>query len=585
MNEENNAPDFGADAPTIVGKQAEEIKEAVSASEDMDATKVLPKLPEINREEDLPDDDGNEDDFDDFSEESETVYIQKNETRAKAQETKNDDFTNPQPETMKKHFWKTAGKILAVIGGAAAVSVIALFIIASVKNPSNTVARNVWVGDLNTGGLSYEDALAAIEASDLMSTKKIKLKCNDKYYVFDGADVGSAANAEETAKSAFNYGKSGNFLKDGFSGIKLLFSKKVLPPFSELNTDMLAEVLQRFGTDIYGELKQHSVEFPDNTAAVVTPGHTGFDGDVSTALKEVEEAFSKAQYDCISVTLKSAPPDDFTIETFDNICYKDPVDAYYEVKNNTVNIIPEQNGRYIKKDEAEAYLPLIKEGGEAVSVPVYPAYADITAEMLKEKLFADTLGSYSTYYGSSNSNRRANVARAASLMNGKVLAPGEVFSFNDTVGPRTVGNGFYTAKEYVNGESVDGIGGGTCQVSTTLYSAVLYADMGIVQRENHMMTIGYAPLGQDATVAYGSVDFKFKNTSDAPIKLVTRADGSNITVSVIGTAWNPAREVKLFHTTSQSGENTVVQSVRKVYSNNELISTDKLGTSVYKPHK
>ena len=132
---------------------------------------------------------------------------------------------------------------------------------------------------------------------------------------------------------------------------------------------------------------------------------------------------------------------------------------------------------------------------------------------------------------------------------------------------------------------MDGIGGGTCQVSTTLYSAVLYADMGIVQRENHMMTIGYAPLGQDATVAYGSVDFKFKNTSDAPIKLVTRADGSNITVSVIGTAWNPAREVKLFHTTSQSGENTVVQSVRKVYSNNELISTDKLGTSVYKPHK
>ena len=85
MNEENNAPDFGTDAPTIVGKQAEEIKEAVSAAEDMDATKVLPKLPEINHEEDLPDDDGNEDDFDDFSGEPEAASVQKSETGTKRQ--------------------------------------------------------------------------------------------------------------------------------------------------------------------------------------------------------------------------------------------------------------------------------------------------------------------------------------------------------------------------------------------------------------------------------------------------------------------------------------------------------------------
>ena len=74
--------------------------------------------------------------------------------------------------------------------------------------------------------------------------------------------------------------------------------------------------------------------------------------------------------------------------------------------------------------------------------------------------------------------------------NGKVIAPGDVFSFNDTVGHRTIENGFSTAKEYVDGKSVDGIGGGTCQVSSTLYSAVLYADLSIVERLNHMMTVG-----------------------------------------------------------------------------------------------
>ena len=145
-------------------------------------------------------------------------------------------------------------------------------------------------------------------------------------------------------------------------------------------------------------------------------------------------------------------------------------------------------------------------------------------------------------------------------------------------------NGFYTAKEYVNGQSVDGIGGGTCQVSSTLYSAVLYADMGIVHRENHMMSVGYLPLGQDATVAYDSVDFKFKNTSDYPIKISAYTSGGKITVSILGTQWEPAREVKLKHSTSYSDGNTIVTSKREVYSNGQLISTDNLGTSKYAPH-
>ena len=157
-------------------------------------------------------------------------------------------------------------------------------------------------------------------------------------------------------------------------------------------------------------------------------------------------------------------------------------------------------------------------------------------------------------YGGSTANRCANVARAASLINGKVIAPGDVFSFNDTVGHRTIENGFSTAKEYVDGKSVDGIGGGTCQVSSTLYSAVLYADLSIVERLNHMMTVGYIPLGQDATVSDGGVDFKFKNNTDYPIKVSAYTSGATITVSIIGTDWEPHREVKISSTSSTSGQ-------------------------------
>ena len=287
----------------------------------------------------------------------------------------------------------------------------------------------------------------------------------------------------------------------------------------------------------------------------------------------------------IAVTFASAPPDEMTVESLDALVYKDPTDARYEVNGNDVNIVAGDTGRYINKDEAASVIGNVYEGCEPVTLPFYVSYPTVDENTLREKLFSATLSSYSTSYGGSTANRCANVARAASLINGKVIAPGDVFSFNDTVGHRTIENGFSTAKEYVDGKSVDGIGGGTCQVSSTLYSAVLYADLSIVERLNHMMTVGYIPLGQDATVSDGGVDFKFKNNTDYPIKVSAYTSGATITVSIIGTDWEPHREVKISSTSSTSGKNTVVRSTRYVYANGELISTDTLNTSTYMPHE
>ena len=166
-----------------------------------------------------------------------------------------------------------------------------------------------------------------------------------------------------------------------------------------------------------------------------------------------------------------------------------------------------------------------------------------------------------------------------------MLAPGQVFSFNDTVGPRTVANGFYTAKEYVNGETVDGIGGGTCQVSSTLYNAVLYSDLSIVSRTNHMFPVGYCPNGQDATVADSGVDFKFMNSMDYPIKISAVTSGATITVSIIGTQRDVPRTVKIVNTSKAVGADTSVHSVRYVYDPaGNLISQDDLGNSYYMAH-
>ena len=447
------------------------------------------------------------------------------------------------------------------------------------------VMNNVYIEKLDVSGLSYEDTLASINATYLLENAQITLKSGDKTFSINGSDIGLTAMPEETPDKAFNDCKTGNIFTNGFNALKLLFKSHVIVPATQVDTALLDAKLNEFGNIVIGERKQHYVEYGEDGMVTIYSGQTGYNEDPSQAREELLAALGNEQFTNIHVNFASAPPDDMTVESFDALVYKDPVNARYEINGNTVDIVPGETGRFINKDEAAPLLQNVYEGCEPVKVPFYVSTPDVDAATLKEKLFETTLGSYSTSYGTSTANRCANIARAASLINGTVVAPGEVFSFNDTVGHRTKENGFYTAKEYVDGQSVDGIGGGTCQVSSTLYSAVLYADMNIVERLNHMMTVGYIPLGQDATVADGGVDFKFRNNSDYPVKVSAYTSGATITVSIIGTAWEPAREVKISNSSSQVGENTVVRSVRYVYSNGQLISTDTLNSSTYMPHK
>lgn len=462
---------------------------------------------------------------------------------------------------------------------------VAFFVYALSTISPDKVMNNVYIEKLDVSGLSYEDTLASINATYLLENAQITLKSGDKTFSINGSDIGLTAMPEETADKAFNYCKTGNIFTNGFNALKLLFKSHVIVPATQVDTALLDAKLNEFGNIVIGERKQHYVEYGEDGMVTIYSGQTGYNEDPSQAREELLAALGNEQFTNIHVNFASAPPDDMTVESFDALVYKDPVNARYEINGNTVDIVPGETGRFINKDEAAPLLQNVYEGCEPVKVPFYVSTPDVDAATLKEKLFETSLGSYSTSYGTSTANRCANIARAASLINGTVVAPGEVFSFNDTVGHRTKENGFYTAKEYVDGQSVDGIGGGTCQVSSTLYSAVLYADMNIVERLNHMMTVGYIPLGQDATVADGGVDFKFRNNSDYPVKVSAYTSGATITVSIIGTAWEPAREVKISNSSSQVGENTVVRSVRYVYSNGQLISTDTLNSSTYMPHK
>jgi vancomycin resistance protein YoaR len=149
-----------------------------------------------------------------------------------------------------------------------------------------------------------------------------------------------------------------------------------------------------------------------------------------------------------------------------------------------------------------------------------------------------------TRYSERERNRAHNIRKAASSINGIILLPGDTFSYNEVVGPRTFREGFRKAPVIVKGELVPGDGGGVCQVSTTVYMAALQAGLQIVQRSHHAFPIHYAPPGLDATVVYGAIDLRFRNNTPCPIALVAEAKNGRVVVRVLG-AERYRRAVKL----------------------------------------
>ncbi len=445
------------------------------------------------------------------------------------------------------------------------------------------IGNNIYIENIDLSGLTADEALESLRQSELMSNQTITLTYGSHSVSLNCADAGLTPKVEDTVEKAMRYGKSGDIFYDGFENTLLLFRKHTIIPDAEVDERLLREKITEFGNSIYGELVLHSLELGDGVV-VCTPGHSGFDRNTDDAYGEILSGLQNDRH-TIPVVLREGRPYPVTAEDVDNFVYCDPADAYYKKENGAILVENEVYGRYLDIAETESLISKLHENGDTVYIPYYTTAPEVTAEQLNAKLFNAEIGSYSTSYGTSSANRCANIANAASKINETVLMPGEVFSFNDTVGPRSAANGFYTAKEYVNGDTVDGIGGGTCQVSSTLYNAVLYSDLSIVSRTNHMFPVDYCPVGQDATVADTGVDFKFVNSMNYPIKISAVTSGYTVTVSIIGTERDEPRKVKIENTTTKSGSDTSVHSVRYVYNSaGELIQTDDLGNSYYMAH-
>ena len=237
----------------------------------------------------------------------------------------------------------------------------------------------------------------------------------------------------------------------------------------------------------------------------------------------------------------------------------EPRNASVKRKNGKFVVTKEKTGYTLNMDETFANFKKAVEAGKAkFKLDVVKKQAKYTSKDMAE--IKDVLGTYTTEYGGSPYGRKVNVANGASKINGSMVYPGETLSVYETVSPFTKENGYALAGSYENGQTVQTYGGGICQVSTTLYNAVIRAELKIVERFPHSMTVHYVPRSADAAIAGTHKDMKFKNTFDTPIYIEGKANGSTITFTVYGKKKDSKRTVEFLSETTQvreSSESTV----------------------------
>lgn len=214
---------------------------------------------------------------------------------------------------------------------------------------------------------------------------------------------------------------------------------------------------------------------------------------------------------------------------------KAPVDATIKISEGNITVVPEQGGKKLQKDKLQKEVLSEIDGGEKDNTDIKAPVETVAAKITSSKISSINakIGSFSTEYGSISSSERANNIRlATNSINGKILMPGDSFSFNDVVGERTAEKGYQAAPVIIGNQVDSGLGGGICQVSTTLYNAVLRANIKSVEREHHTLPSHYVKVGLDATVDYGNLDYKFKNTLDYPIYIEGDASGGVVAFNI-----------------------------------------------------
>ena len=460
--------------------------------------------------------------------------------------------TNPgqRPNSAQRHRAtaekKRKEKILVItLCSVAAVlliaAIIGIFSLVGSNSPKDgLIQQKVFAAGIDLGGMTPEQAKTALhQATDNTFSKlDMAVKVLDTEILLSPKDTGATLNVDAVVEAAYNYGRNGGQSQASYT-VNIL-------PYLSLDTNYIQKQIEELGKQYSTTKKQTAYSvFPEarpnlsteqiNTSTVhqtltINMGTAEYSLNIDKLYQQVLDAYNINLFEVVGTCAEDAP-DPVDIDALFALYCTEAVNA--EIDPDTLQITPEQYGYGVTKEELRTAIENAKYG-ETVTLELRYIKPDITADFYSKEMFQDMLSTYSTM-SSGGTAWNANLKLVCDLLNGTIVKSGEEFSFNQLVGEPTVKDGYFAVNTYVGKSYREVVGGGISQVASTLYNCVLIADLEVLERHSHSYAPGFVQAGFDAEVYYGQSDFRFRNSTEQPVRIDASLVGNTLSISIIGT--------------------------------------------------
>lgn len=447
-------------------------------------------------------------------------------------------------------------------------------IFAIINRNSGKIINGIKINGIEVSGMTKDNAKQKIneEVTKLLE-EQIMLKYQDYEIGIDIKQIDAKFNVDEIVDKAYQIGRNSNIFINNYNILIYKFKENDMQLTLQVNDELWNKLVEDINGSLPGGVEQSSY-YIENNSLIITKGKEGVVSNnqrlKDLIISKIESFKTDNQY--IEIPVETKLPNDINIDMIYSEVHKNPEDAY--ISKDPFEIHPHVDGIDFKISIDEAKKKIEESENECI-IPLKVTKPSKTTDMLGEEAFPDRLATYSTTYDASNYNRSTNLRLSAAKINGVVLMPGQEFSYNKTLGQRTAAAGYKPAAAYVSGKVVNEYGGGICQTSSTLYNTVLLANLEVTSRTNHCYVSSYVPVSRDATVSWGTLDFKFKNNRKYPIKIRAYASNGVVKVDILGVKQDDDYEVSIEskvtssikYSTQYEESNTLEEGKEKVTQN------------------
>lgn len=416
-------------------------------------------------------------------------------------------------------------------------------VIFSVLNMNNSaIFSGITINNIDVSGMTKDEASSMLTK---LINKKLKHdviltyidtteddKKNNFETTLDLSVINTTYDIKSSIDKAYNIGRSGNIFQNNFAIAKSLFKKNNINIDISVDEKILKDIILDISSSLPEKVLENSYYIEDDKL-IITRGTAGNTVDSDKFINTLDEILNNISIseNNMEIPVKYTNPPEIDVDSIHSKVYKEPKDAYYD--ESPFKVYAEVKGIDFDVQKVKS---IISENPNDTEYTIDLTYTNPEVKLtdLDIDMFPDLLSTFSTRYDAKNKDRTTNLNLSASKINGTILSPGEEFSYNTIVGERTISAGYKEAKVYENGQIVDGLGGGICQISSTLYNAVVFANLKVTKRYNHQFVTSYVPEGRDATVVYGLKDFKFVNNRTYPIKIEMTVNSGIAKVNIYG---------------------------------------------------